>query len=73
MRTILSLAEPHRAHHRSVHHVSPDDMDDEDADYFDPTRREGDPNLVVRELESGALGDFDVLDQVCSLGHRVLL
>jgi hypothetical protein len=48
-------------------------MDDEDADYFDPTRREGDPNLVVRELESGALGDFDVLDQVCSLGHRVLL
>lgn len=42
---------------------------DGDDDYFDPTRGEADPNLVVRELESGALGDFDVLDQVWSLGH----
>ena len=31
-----------------------------------------DPNLVVRELESGALGDFDVLDQVSARGVIVL-
>lgn len=47
----------------------PDDDDEEEYDSVTPTDGQ-DPNLVVRELESGALGDFDVLDQESSLPER---